>query len=140
MQVIERLEAEKDKLTSEFNETRSEYKAEMKRINTALRRFRQGVDALSDESSAKQEKKTATAEVEKILKEFGTSKVKDITHQLHQRGFQTTEQTVSGILQRCVKAGKRFTKVGAATYALLEKTESTLDNQAGGDDDLEQIF
>jgi len=140
MQAIERLEAEKEKLTNEFNETHSEYKSEMKRINTALRKFRQGVNALSDESPAKQKKQTVTAEIEIILKEFGASKVKDITHQLHQRGFQTTEQTVSGILQRCVKAGKRFTKVGPATYALLEKTEGTLDNQTGGDDELEQIF
>jgi uncharacterized protein (UPF0335 family) len=144
MQAIERLEAEKEKLTNKFNETRSEYKSEMKRINFALRKFRQGVDALSDESPAKQEKQTATGEIEKILGEFGSAKVKDITFQLHQRGFaQTTEQTVSGILQRCVKAGKRFIKTAPGTYALLEKlekTEGTLDNQAGGDDELEQIF
>lgn len=142
MQVIERLEAEKEKLTNEFNETRSEYKAEMRRINTALRKFRQGVDALSDNSSVTQkDKPTATAEIEKILEEFGSAKVKDITFQLHQRGFaQTTEQTVSGILQRNAKAGRRFRKAAPGTYALLEKTEGTLDNQAGGDDELEQIF
>jgi seryl-tRNA synthetase len=140
LEQIEKLKIEKQKLTTEYKQASAEYKAEIKKIDKALNKFRQGVEALSDESPAKQEKQTATTEIEKILKEFGASKVKDITHQLHQRGFQTTEQTVSGILQRCVKAGKRFTKVGAATYALLEKTESTLDNQAGGDDELEQIF
>lgn len=125
MQIISSLVEEKEKLTNEFNETRSKYKSEMRRIDTALRKFRQGVDALSSDSPMPRKNKiTATSEIEKIIAEFGQSKIKDITARLHLRGFnQTTEQTVSGILQRNAKAGQRFVKVAPATYALLEKTK-----------------
>lgn len=124
MQIIETLKNERQKLTNEFNETRRDYKSEIRRIDTALRKFRQGVDAL-DESTVKREKRnTVTAEIENIIREFGPAKVRDITLQLHQRGFpQTAEQTVSGILQRCAKANKRFIKTAPATYALLQHSE-----------------
>lgn len=148
---IEQLKAEKEKLTTEFNNSRDKYKTELTRINTAIRKSQKG--AGSAEAPGTNEKRTATSEIERILAVFGASKIKDITLQLNQRGFpQTDVQTVSGILQRGAKTGKRFIKTAPATYALLavedkpaeeeviEQTAGEHEQAGGGDDELEQIL
>jgi hypothetical protein len=118
-EAIEKLRAERKKLTVEYKQNQKEYKSEIKRIDKAIRKFKQGYKALGNTSNG-EPRKNATAEIEKILAAKNEAMhVKKITAELHNRGFQIALQSVSAALQVNAKAGKRFRKTGPATFALL---------------------
>ncbi len=121
-EVVEKLQVEREKLTVEFKESRIEYKAEVKRINKAIRKFSQGYEVLGKPLLENPPKRGITAEVENILLN-GAKHVKEIVAELQNRGFSSRYQMVSGLLQTYAKANKKFKRVAPATFALISQTE-----------------
>ena len=125
-QAIEKLKTEKEKMTNEFIESRNDYRAEMKRINKAIRNFSRGIEALgaTETEIENQPKRGMSKEIERILAN-GARTVRQVIDELNAANYRPNYQTVSGILQANVKAGKRFVKIAPATFALMEKAEAT---------------
>ncbi len=119
-EVVEKLQVEKEKLIVEFEKSRIEYKSEVKRINTAIRKFSQGYEALGETLQEKPLKRGIAAEIEKILLN-GAKHVKEIANELQQRGFSSHYQSISGLLQTYAKANKKFKRIAPATFALLSE-------------------
>lgn len=118
VQTIEKLEREKEKLTSQFNQNKTEYKSELRRINIAIKRFSQGYKALGTDTSQSTPKRGLASKIESILKD-GALHLKQIVAELTTRGFSPRYQSVSAILQIQAKAGKTFVKTAPATFALI---------------------
>lgn len=115
---IEKLKETKERLTTEFVENRIEYKAEIKKIDTAIRKFQQGYEALGNTPLEISPKRGIADEIEKILVS-GPKHINEIIEELRNRGFSPKYQSVSAILQIHAKAGRKFVKILPATYALI---------------------
>lgn len=118
IEAIEKLKETKERLTTEFVENRIEYKAEIKKIDTAIKKFQQGYEALGDNSLEHSPKRGIANEIEKILV-GGPKHINEILEELRNRGFLTKYQSVSAVLQIHAKAGRKFVKILPATYALI---------------------
>lgn len=122
-QAIEKLKTEKEKLTTEFIESRNDYRAEMKRINKAIRNFSKGMEALGTMEVENVPKRGMSKEIEKILA-GGAMTVRQVIDALNAADYRPNYQTVSGVLQANAKAGKKFKKVAPATFALITEAEA----------------
>ena len=132
-QAVEKLKTEKEKLTSEFKETRNEYRAEIKRINKAIRSFSVGFAALGGMKFENPPKRGMTHAIEKILA-GGAKRIREIIDELTKFGYhQIQYQSVSGLMQANAKAGKKFIKVAPATFALLPEKENTGEKEITGE-------
>lgn len=118
IEAIEKLKETKDRLTTEFVENRIEYKAEIKKINTAIRKFQQGYEVLGNTPLETSRKRGIADEIEKILVS-GPKHINEILEELTNRGFSPKYQSVSAILQVHAKAKRKFVKILPATYALI---------------------
>ncbi|MEJ7848379.1 MAG: hypothetical protein WKF92_09845 [Pyrinomonadaceae bacterium] len=119
LEEIEKLKLEKEKLQNEHVLHQGGYKSKMRRINTAIRNFEQGVPAAVDGSTPIR-RRGAAIEIEKILREHKKPMhLKLIVAALHERLFVNSYQSISGLLQVFAKKEKKFTKVGPSTYALI---------------------
>ena len=114
---IEKLKKERTKLTGEAKQFDAEYKSEIRRIDTAIRKFEEGMAALGSKASTP--RISATAEIENILAERGVMHVRDITKELHRRGYAMAYQSVSSALQTAAKKKKKYRRVSPATFTLL---------------------
>ncbi len=122
-QAIEKLKTEKGKLTVEFIESRNDYRAEVKRINRAIRNFSKGIEALGATETENTPKRGMSKEIERILA-GGAKTVSQVVSELNRLNYNPHYQTVSGVLRSNAKAGKRFVKVAPATFALIPKAEA----------------
>lgn len=122
---IEKLKAERQRIANRYKTNQKKLKLEMKRINTAIRKFEAGVEALNGKSSMiVPRNRGAVNEIERILAIGGAMHLTKITEELRCRGFESiARQSVSGLLQTSVKFGRRFKKIAPATYSLLKGTE-----------------
>ena len=66
-QQIEKLKKEREKLTVEYKTNQIEFKAEIKRINSAIRNFEKGINQLNGVVKPKRVK--SSSEIEKIFEE-----------------------------------------------------------------------
>ena len=125
LEVVEKLQTKRDRLTKGFNKTRIVYRTEIKKIDAAVRKFTNAYTALQIilPEAVLTTKKSRTAAIAEMLAEHGSMTVKSITAELLVRGYSTTVQSASGILQINAGKGLRFKRVAPATFALLE-TES----------------
>ncbi len=120
LEQIEKLKAEREKLTTEYKNNQSEYKSEVKRIDKAIRSFERGMNELNGNSSTVGRPGVAN-EIEKILREQASPlHLKKIVAELHARHYSNAYQSISGLMQNYVKAGKKFRKMAPATYGLIE--------------------
>lgn len=122
IQQIEKLKREREKLVVEYKNNQTEYKSEIKRIDKAIRTFEKGVNQLGVNSPHKSRVKTIEV-IEKILA-GGPRHLKEIIAQLNSMNFGKSfeYQSVSGMLQLYVKAGKKIMKTAPATFALVKST------------------
>lgn len=129
-QQIEKLKKEREKLTAEYKNNQTEYKAEIKRIDRAIRNFQRGMNELNGNSNPKVK---SSSVIEEILTESGPLHLKLLCEKLHERGIPMQYQSLSGLLQSYAKAGKKFEKTAPATFGLLsaapENTEKTANEQ-----------
>lgn len=102
----------------------AEYKSEIRRIDTAIQKFEEGMAALG--SKEVMAKRTASQEIENILASNGALHVKAITEELQRRGYSIARQTVSGVLQTYAKQKRKYRRVSPATFALLPKGKRTV--------------
>ena len=119
-QEIEKLKQEKNKLTTEYQNSRIEYKTEITKINRAIRSFEKGLSELSG-TMVKTKRPKSHSEIEKILAESGALHLKQLSEKLNERGILMSYQGLSGLMQFYAKAGKMFVKTAPATYALIEQ-------------------
>lgn len=118
-QEIEKLKQEKNKLTTEYENSRTEYKCEINKITRAIRSFEKGLNELSG-TAVKTKRVKSHSEIEKILKEEGALHLKQLCEKLNERGIPMSYQGLSGLMQLYAKANKMFVKTAPATYALNE--------------------
>lgn len=118
LEAIEKLKETKEKLTTEFVENRIEYKAEIRKIDTAIKKFQQGYEALGNTLSGTPAKRGMANEIEKMLV-TGPMHINEIVEELRNRGFSPKYQSVSAVLQIHAKTGRKFVKILPATYALI---------------------
>jgi hypothetical protein len=126
-QEIEKLKQEKNKLMNEYQNSRSEYKTEINKINRAIRSFEKGLNELSG-TAVKRKRPKSPSEIEKILAEEGAMHLKKLCEKLNERHIPISYQSLSGLMQLYAKAGKKFVKIAPATYALIEP-EPALDDK-----------
>lgn len=117
-QQIEKLKQEKGKLTTEYKNSQVEYKAEIKRIDRAIKNFEKGMNELNGIAKPKRQK--SHSEIEKILSENGPLHIKILCEKLNERGIPMGYQSLSGLMQLYSKAGKKFIKTAPATFGLIE--------------------
>lgn len=117
-QQIEKLKQEKGKLTTEYKNSQVEYKAEIKRIDRAIKNFEKGMNELNGNAKPKRQK--SHSEIEKILSENGPLHIKLLCKKLNERGIPMGYQSLSGLMQLYSKAGKKFIKTAPATFGLIE--------------------
>jgi hypothetical protein len=129
-QEIEKLKQEKNKLTTEFQNSRMKYKDEVNKINRAIRSFEKGLSELSG-TAVKTKRPKSYSEIEAILKEEGELHLKQLCQKLNERNIPMSYQSLSGLMQLYAKANKMFVKTAPATYALIKQnTEQNLVNEA----------
>lgn len=114
---IEKLKMERTKLISEAKQFDAEYKNEIKRIDTAIQKFEEGMAALNPKNPIPRQ--SATREIENILAQFGPMHVRAITDELHRRGYSMALQSVSCALQTAAKKKKKYRRISPATFTLL---------------------
>ena len=129
-QQIEKLKQEKSKLTTEYQNSQVEYKAEIKRVDRAIRNFEKGMNELNG-TAVKPKRQKSSSVIETILSETGPLHVKELVKKLNERGVPMGYQSLSGILQLYSKAGKKFIKTAPATYGLLESATTQTSDQTG---------
>lgn len=151
-QEIEKLKQEKNKLTTEYLNSRTVYKTEINKINRAIRSFEKGINELNG-MAVKTKRLKSPSEIEKILAEEGPLHIKQLCEKLNARHIPMSYQSLSGLMQLYAKAGKKFVKVAPATYKLIEPiageensnnvrtivyelTETELQNETREDDDV----
>ncbi|MCD9186297.1 MAG: hypothetical protein LUM44_07675 [Pyrinomonadaceae bacterium] len=117
-QQIEKLKEEREKLTVEFQTSRTEYKSEINRINRAIKIFEKGMNELHGIIKPKRQK--SSSQIEAILSETGPLHIKRLCEKLNERGIPMSLQSLSGLMQLYSKSGKMFTKTAPATFGLLE--------------------
>lgn len=117
---IQKLKGERTKLTNKAKLNDAEYKNEIRRIDTAIQKFEEGMAALGSKE-AMAAKRSASQEIEAILAAEGSLHVKAITEELHRRGYSIALQSVSGVLQTYAKQKKKYRRVAPATFTLLAK-------------------
>lgn len=115
--------ARRAKLTKDAREFDAKYKKEIQRIDTVIQKFEEGMAALGSKNSLP--RKSATAEIENILAQFGAMHVRDVTDELHRRGHSMALQLVSCALQTAAKKEKKYRRVSPATFALVSKGKRT---------------
>lgn len=120
IQQIEKLKETREKLTVDYKNNQTEYKAEIKRIDRTIKSFEKGMSELNG-TTVKPKRVKSYSEIEKILSETGQLHVKEIVRRLNERGIPMSYQSASGLLQLYSKSGKIFTKTAPATYALIEQ-------------------
>ncbi len=125
---IQKLKTEKSKLTSEAKQSDIEYKSEIRRIDTAIQKFEEGMAALSPQNPIP--RKSATREIENILAEHGVMHVRAITDELHRRGYSIALQSVSCALQTAAKKKKKYRRISPATFALLHTRKISAQSSA----------
>lgn len=83
--------------------------------------MRKEIQTLKNE---RQKSNSASAEIEIILREAGKPlHVREITEELHRRGFSIAFQSVSATLQVAAKKRSKYKRVGPATFTLREKKQ-----------------
>ncbi len=115
---IRKLKKERTQLTNDAKKFDAKYKNEIRRINTAIQKFEEGMAALSKDLLPR---KSATREIENILADHGAMHVSAITDELHRRGHSMRRQSVSCPLQTAAKKQKKYRRVSPATFALVPK-------------------
>lgn len=121
---IEKLKTERAKLTKNAEKFDAEYKSEIQRIDTAIRKFEEGIAALRSKDLLPQI--SATVEIENILAENGAMHVSAIMDELHRRGHSMRLQSVSCALQTAAKKQKKYRRVSPSTFALVPKRKRTV--------------
>ena len=122
-QQIEKLKQEKGKLTTEYQNSQTEYKAEIKRIDRAIKNFEKGMSELNGVAKPKRPKSHSV--IETILAETGPLHIKQLCEKLNERGIPMSYQSLSGLLQVYAKAGKKFVKTAPATFGLIKAEAQT---------------
>jgi hypothetical protein len=120
---IQKLRNERAKLTRNAKEFDTKYKSEIRRIDTAIQKFEEGMAVLGSKDSLP--RGSATREIENILAEHGTMHVRAVTEELHRRGHSMRLQSVSCALQTAAKKNKKYKRVSPATFALVSKGKRT---------------
>lgn len=120
---IEKLKTERAKLTKGAKQFNAKYKNKIRRIDSAIQKFEEGMAALTKDSLPR---KSATAEIENVLAEYGAMHVSAITDELHRRGHSMRLQSVSCALQTAAKKQKKYRRVSPATFALVPKRKRTV--------------
>lgn len=117
---IQKLQETKTKLKTDFEEHKTEYRTETKRIDRAIKIFEKGINELKGSTTISTRQKRYSV-IEEILAENGPLHLKKLCEKLHERGIPMHYQSLSGLMQMYVKAGKIFTKVAPATFGLIAK-------------------
>lgn len=116
-EAVEKLRNERQRLSNEKRQFSDEIDTEIRKIDTAIQKFTQGLEALSGGNR----QRSAASEIEAILTEAGKPlHVREITNELHRRGYTIAFQSVSATLQIKAKKHKTFRRVAPATFALRE--------------------
>ncbi len=131
LEEVKKLKNKKQKLTGK----RKKIETEITRIDTAVKKFEEGIQLLSESKP-----RSASAEIEVILRESGPLHVRAITAELHRRKFQIAAQSVSTTLQVAAKKRVKYCKVAPATFALLEsRTKISVHDLRSNVDDVEEL-
>lgn len=117
-ETIEKLKETKTKLTTEFEENRREYKAEIKKIDKAIKKFSEGYAELGDKVLELPAKRGMSKAIETILADGTSRHISQVIVELERLGFSPKYQSVSSILQVNSKQGGKFIKILPATYVL----------------------
>ena len=118
---VKKLKNKKEKLKGK----RKIIDTEITRIDSALVKFEEGIQVLSGLKP-----RSATAEIEVILREAKKPmSVREITDELHRRGFEIAFQSVSAALQRQAKRRDKYRRVAPATFDLLSNRKSVKTGQ-----------
>jgi hypothetical protein len=118
---IEKLLEERERITREFQEHKTQFQTNLKQIYKALKNFTRSNAALG-QTVIRQ--RGMTEAIEEILQNKEKLHLKEIVAALSEKGYTPIYQSVSGLLQTYAKADKKFVKVGPATFALIENKEA----------------
>lgn len=93
----------------------------MKKVMQELTRSGKEATKRKNRVKAKAQAKNATAEIQFILAERGALHLREITEELHLRGYKINYQSVSSALSTAVKRKDRYKRTAPATFALRAK-------------------
>lgn len=127
------LKAEKEQLAANFAVCKAKFTANMKRINRAIAMYEEAEKLANGEEAVRPKRRWQGIPdaIEDIFREMGALHVQDITAELLRRGYRTTQQSVSGLVQRYAQLNQRFKKVDRATYGLLGGAETNGHHRSG---------